>query len=596
MFLKKIQIENTGPIDHLSIDFPRTADGLPKPLVIVGENGAGKTILLSHIVNSLIAAQQATYDDAEVDAGKVYKYRSPNYIKSGSNYAFARVDYDSDQFLEEWQLNVKRSDFESTLGFSPARQSWTSIPQESHSHYKTSFTLDTPGAKALFDKKCCLYFPVNRFEEPAWLNEDNLKVRASHTESKHIDRISNRKLISTSPLKQNRNWLLDLLLDRHVLEMRLTSVFNGQTLPFKFFNGWDGEGSRIYEAVTQLLRTTLCSDESVRLGVGDRRNRIISIMKDEKTWVPNLFQLSTGEVLLLNLFLSTIRDFDLAGGSVNNLSSIEGIVIVDEVDAHLHAVHQREVLPNLIAAFPKVQFVLTTHSPLFLLGMHEKFGEDGFQIVSLPTGSRLSAMDFSELSEAYDAFRKTDQHRQEIQKVLLENARPIVFVEGDYDIRYINKAAELLGKEDVLSAVQLKDGSGYGNLDKIWKSYDTSMAEVLPQKVLLLYDCDTQKAAADRGMVLKRVIPSVDTNPIAIGIENLFPGQLIDKLVANHEQFIDTIAPLQKRVRGKLINIPAQMMVNKDEKGNMCNWLCANGTLEDFENFSHIFDLIEQVL
>jgi hypothetical protein len=294
--------------------------------------------------------------------------------------------------------------------------------------------------------------------------------------------------------------------------------------------------------------------------------------------------------------MSTIRDFDLAGGSVNNLSSIEGIVIVDEVDAHLHAVHQREVLPNLIAAFPKVQFVLTTHSPLFLLGMHEKFGEDGFQIVSLPTGSRLSAMDFSELSEAYDAFRKTDQHRQEIQKVLLENARPIVFVEGDYDIRYINKAAELLGKEDVLSAVQLKDGSGYGNLDKIWKSYDTSMAEVLPQKVLLLYDCDTQKAAADRGMVLKRVIPSVDTNPIAIGIENLFPGQLIDKLVANHEQFIDTIAPLQKRVRGELMNIPAQMMVNKDEKGNMCNWLCANGTLEDFENFSHIFDLIEQVL
>ena len=596
MFLKKIQIENTGPIDYLSIDFPRTADGLPRPLVIVGENGAGKTILLSHIVNSLIAAQQATYDDAEVDAGKVYKYRSPAYIKSGSNYAFARIDYDSDQYLEEWQLNNKRSDFESTLGFSPVRQSWTSIPQEAHSHFDTSFTSNTPGAKALFDKKCCLYFPVNRFEEPAWLNEDNLKGRASYTEIKHIERVSNRTLISTSPLKQNRNWLLDLLLDRHVLEMSLTSFANGRALPLEIFHGWTGEGSRIYDAVTQLLRTTLRSDQSVRLGVGNRRNRIISIMKDEKTWVPNLFQLSTGEVLLLNLFLSTIRDFDLAGGSVDTLSSIEGIVIVDEIDAHLHAVHQREVLPNLIAAFPKVQFVLTTHSPLFLLGMREKFGEEGFQIVSLPTGSRLSAMDFSELSAAYDAFRKTDQHRQEIQKILLENARPIVFVEGDYDIRYINKAAKLLGKEDVLSAVQLKDGSGYGNLDKIWKSYDTSMAEVLPQRVLLLYDCDTQKAAADRGLVLKRVIPSVDENPIAIGIENLFPRQLIDKLVATQEQFIDTIDPVQKRVRGKLLNIPAQLMINKDEKGNMCNWLCANGTLDDFQKFDHIFDLIEQIL
>ncbi len=596
MFLKKIQIENTGPIDHLAIDFPRTTDGLPKPLVIVGENGTGKTILLSHIVNSLIAAQQATYDDAEVDTGKVYKYRSPAYIKSGSNYAFARIDYDSDQFLEEWQLNVKRSEFESTLGFSPARQSWTSISQDAHSHFATSFNHDTPGAKALFDKKCCLYFPVNRFEEPAWLNEDNLKGRANYTEIKHIERISNRTFISTSPLKQNRNWLLDLLLDRHVLEMNLITVANGQGLPFKIFNGWTGDGSRIYEAVTQLLRTTLRADQSVRLGVGNRQNRIISILKDEKPWVPNLFQLSTGEVLLLNLFLSIIRDFDLAGGSVDTLSSIEGIVIVDEIDAHLHAIHQREVLPNLIAAFPKVQFVLTTHSPLFLLGMREKFGEDGFQIVSMPTGSRLSAMDFSELSEAYDAFRKTDQHRQEIQKVLLENARPIVFVEGDYDIRYINKAAELLGKQDVLSAVQLKDGSGYGNLDKIWKSYDTSMAEVLPQRVLLLYDCDTQKTATDRGMVLKRVIPSVAANPIAIGIENLFPEQLIDQLVVTHPQFIDTIDPVQKRVRGQLQNMPAQIMVNKDEKGNMCNWLCTNGTLDDFQNFVHIFDLIEQVL
>lgn len=596
MFLKKIQIENTGPIDHISIDFPRTEDGLPKPLVIVGENGAGKTILLSHIVNSLIAAQQATYDDAEVVAGKVYKYRSPTYIKSGSNYSFARIDYDSNQFLEEWQLSLKRSDFESTFGFSPARKSWTSIPQEDFTHYETSFTHNLNGAKALFDKKCCLYFPVNRFEEPAWLNEDNLKGRASHTEVKRIDRISNRTLISTSPLKQNRNWLLDLLLDRHVLEMSLTSVTNGQAIPLNIFNGWVGEGSRIYEAVTLLLRITLRSDQSVRLGFGNRRNRIISIMKDEKTWVPNLFQLSTGEVLLLNLFLSIIRDFDLAGGSVDTLSSIEGIVVVDEIDAHLHAIHQREVLPNLIAVFPKVQFILTTHSPLFLLGMQEKFGENGFQIVSLPTGSRLSAMDFSELSAAYDAFRMTDQHRQEIQKVLIENARPIVFVEGDYDIRYINKAAELFGKEDVLSAVQLKDGNGFGNLDKIWRAYDTSMAEVLPQRVLLLYDCDTKKAAADRGMVLKRVIPSVAANPIEVGIENLFSAQLIDKLVAINARFIDTTDPVQMRVRGEQLNMPAKMTVNKDEKGNMCNWLCANGTLDDFQNFIQIFDLIEKTL
>lgn len=86
MYLKKIEIENAGPIDHLSIDFPTTDSGSPKPLVIVGENGTGKTILLSYLVNTLITAKQMAFDDAEVEHGKVYKYRSPQYIKAGTHY------------------------------------------------------------------------------------------------------------------------------------------------------------------------------------------------------------------------------------------------------------------------------------------------------------------------------------------------------------------------------------------------------------------------------------------------------------------------------------------------------------------------------
>ena len=50
------------------------------------------------------------------------------------------------------------------------------------------------------------------------------------------------------------------------------------------------------------------------------------------------------------------------------VSEIEGIVLVDEIEQHLHPKWQREFLSRLTLAFPKVQFVMTTHSPLCAAG------------------------------------------------------------------------------------------------------------------------------------------------------------------------------------------------------------------------------------
>ena len=45
-----------------------------------------------------------------------------------------------------------------------------------------------------------------------------------------------------------------------------------------------------------------------------------------------------------------------------------GIVLVDEIDLHLHPKWQRKIIDNLTKTFPNVQFVVTTHSPIILLG------------------------------------------------------------------------------------------------------------------------------------------------------------------------------------------------------------------------------------
>jgi signal recognition particle GTPase len=44
MYLANILLENSGPITSLDVSLPFNADGSPKPLVVVGTNGSGKTI------------------------------------------------------------------------------------------------------------------------------------------------------------------------------------------------------------------------------------------------------------------------------------------------------------------------------------------------------------------------------------------------------------------------------------------------------------------------------------------------------------------------------------------------------------------------
>ena len=47
-----------------------------------------------------------------------------------------------------------------------------------------------------------------------------------------------------------------------------------------------------------------------------------------------------------------------------------GIVLIDEIDLHLHPTWQRRVIPDLLKAFPKFQFVATTHSPFMIQSLH----------------------------------------------------------------------------------------------------------------------------------------------------------------------------------------------------------------------------------
>ena len=56
-------------------------------------------------------------------------------------------------------------------------------------------------------------------------------------------------------------------------------------------------------------------------------------------------------------------------GYPSNLAEQPGIMIIDEIDAHLHPTAQQRIIPILRRHFPKMQIFCSTHSPLMLVGL-----------------------------------------------------------------------------------------------------------------------------------------------------------------------------------------------------------------------------------
>ena len=71
-----------------------------------------------------------------------------------------------------------------------------------------------------------------------------------------------------------------------------------------------------------------------------------------------------------------------------DLDDKPGVLVIDEIDAHLHPSWQRRIIPTLLRHFPKLQIFCSTHSPLMLAGLKAgqvqllRRGEDGKVSVS----------------------------------------------------------------------------------------------------------------------------------------------------------------------------------------------------------------------
>lgn len=139
--------------------------------------------------------------------------------------------------------------------------------------------------------------------------------------------------------------------------------------------------SSFNEAVARFLpgyANLRATDESVPRLLIDRGGMTLAVR-----------QLSDGERGALALVLDLTRRLAQANpGMEDPAGESEAIVLIDELDLHLHPRWQRQIVRNLQAAFPRSQFIATTHSPQVIGEVeHERIFVMGRGPVFSPTHS-----------------------------------------------------------------------------------------------------------------------------------------------------------------------------------------------------------------
>ena len=138
----------------------------------------------------------------------------------------------------------------------------------------------------------------------------------------------------------------------------------------------------------------------------------------------NLRQLSDGERGMFALVLDLAKRLSQANPQLDNpIKEGSAIVLIDEIDLHLHPKWQRTVIKQLTETFPKCQFIATTHSPQIIAAVEP-------EQVLLLTDSRVIRPDktlgmdsnwiLKYLMEAGDRPEESDSAIKEVESLIID--------------------------------------------------------------------------------------------------------------------------------------------------------------------------------
>lgn len=165
-------------------------------------------------------------------------------------------------------------------------------------------------------------------------------------------------------------------------------------------------GDHAVEAISNALRTFLGGFENLRV-----RESPLGLAVDKEGMTLDLSQLSEGERSFLAVTCDLGRRLALANPSLENPLHGAGVVLIDELELHLHPKWQREVTEKLRATFPNIQFIATTHSPFVIQALRpgELINLDAMEVREY---ADRSIEDIAETVMGVDLPQKSQRYKQ----------------------------------------------------------------------------------------------------------------------------------------------------------------------------------------
>lgn len=338
MKIEQFQLENVGPFRSLSMPLA------PDVTVLIGNNGAGKTTLLRSLATSL--SWLVARVRSEKGSGSAI---DEEQILNGANSASISVMARDHEVVYEWTLAKVRAGRKGThasqlnnvsrladvyrsalsqderanvplVAFYPVERAVLDIPlkiKEKHSFQQ----LDG------YDNSLNQGVDFRRFFE--WFRE--------REDSENENSVSPDLLAKLEKLLPQEKWEALVAMEGSVRDRQLTAV---RTAIARFMPGF------------------------TNLKVRRKPRLFMSIDKGNETL--NVSQLSQGEKSLMALVGDIARRLAMMNPALKNPLEGEGLVLIDEVDMHLHPKWARDIIGRLKTTFPNCQFVLSTHSPLVI--------------------------------------------------------------------------------------------------------------------------------------------------------------------------------------------------------------------------------------
>ena len=164
----------------------------------------------------------------------------------------------------------------------------------------------------------------------------------------------------------------------------------------------------------------------------------------------------------------------------------QGIVLIDELETHLHIELQKKILPFLVEFFPNLQFIITTHSPYILNSISNARAYDLEKHIEL---DNLSAFSSDDLAEGYfDADAYSDELKGQ-----LEHYEELCFKSGITEEERAERAKLRIIFKNLSTELSRDAKAKFNDIEQRRKNYDQDYVPV-PGKKYKLYKSSINKS------------------------------------------------------------------------------------------------------